>query len=188
MLVAVSLRALPQASIGIEDLRAPKWHATTILNTGTGVVQHTGDESFDSGTIGFLQARLAGVLASEPTAVVRLKTSDIRLYLPDVTADENAIRAVQSSVRKGAFLAEPMARLLSAFSKNKSASAVFCLSINDQDYLGSDARLFRMGAESELKSSIEAAVTVLAQNIASKTTTTSPACEPGWEGGQPPRE
>ena len=50
------------------------------------------------------------------------------------------------------------------------------------------ARLFRFGAEGELRASIEAAVTALAGNIVAGTTTTSPACAPGWEGGQPPHE
>jgi hypothetical protein len=170
------------------DLRAPEWHSTRVVNTTSGVVQHTGDDIFPDGTVGFLRERLSSVLPTDSGIEVQLKTSDIRIYLPNVKVDENALRATQNSVRSGGYLAAPIVYLLESFSRNKSASAVFCVAVGGKDYLGNDARLFRAGAEGELKASIDAAVKILAANIASGKPTTSPACEPGWEGGQPARQ
>ena len=161
---------------------------TTVRNVSTGVIQYSGDDIFPDGTVGFLRRRLAVVLSSDPSVVVHLKTSDIQLYLPDVKVDSGAVAAAQRAVPAGAIVAAPIAALLSSFSKNKSASAVFCVSVGSLNYLGNDARLFRFGAEEELRASIEAAVVGLASNIATGKPTTSPACEPGWQGGQPRRE
>jgi hypothetical protein len=178
----------PPDSVPVADLRAVEWRSTSVQNTSMGVVQHSGDDIFPDGTVGFLRRRLSVVLASKRGVDVQLKTSDIQLFVPDVKVDPGAVGAAQRAVPAGAMLAAPVAALLSSFSKNKSASAVFCLAVGGSNYLGNDARLFRVGAESELKASIEAAVATLAQNIAAGKPTTSPACEPGWEGGQPRRE
>jgi len=181
-------QAAPVEAPAIQDLRAEQWLRTRVLNTGSGVVQHTGDDVFPGGTIGFLRERLTSVLPRDGSMAVQLKTADIRLYVPDVRVDEGAVGAAQRTVPGDALLAAPIALLVSSFSKNKSASAVFCVCIDGHDYLGNDARLFRFGAEGELRASIEAAATALARNIVAGTTTTSPACAPGWEGGQPPHE
>ncbi len=170
-----------------KDLRAEKWRRTSLVNTTAGAVQHGGDDLFGSGGVtDYLTERLANSLPAD--AQVQLKTADIRLFVPGTRIDPTQLSTVQALVPAGALAAGPIAALISGFSKNKSASAVFCISIAGKDYLGNDARLFRVGPDAELKDSIAAAAAVLAKNVASGTTTDSPACSPGWEGGQPQPE
>ncbi len=76
---------------------------------------------------------------------------------------------------------------MSTTTENKSASAVFCLNVDGRDYLGNNARLFRFGPEGEMRNSIDAAIALLSKNIAAGISSTSVACEAGWEGGQPQR-
>ena len=189
---AVGAEAEPAAPGGVTvslspvivDLRSDEWLTTKVVNTGVGVVQHTGDSIFPTGTVGFLRQRLGAVLPTDPAVVIQLKTSDIRLSIPDAKVDQTTVQSLQHSNPKGAYVVPVVALLTESFSKTKSASAVFCVAVNGQDYLGNDARFFRFGAEGEMKDSIDAAVASLARNIAAGNATASPACEPGWEGGQ----
>jgi hypothetical protein len=171
----------------MKDLRAAKWRKTQLENTSAGAVQHGGDDLFGPGGVAlYLMERLSNSLPADEQP--QLKTADIRLFVPGTRIDPTQLSTVQALVPAGALVAGPIASLISRFSKNKSASAVFCISIAGKDYLGNDARLFRVGPESELRESIAAAAAVLAKNVASGTTTDSPACSPGWEGGQPQPE
>lgn len=171
----------------ITDLRAERWRKTSLANTSAGAVQHGGDDLFGTaGVAGYLAERLAPYL--RPDTEVQLKTADIRLFVPGMSIDATQLSTVQAVVPSGAMIAAPIALLISGFSKNKSASAVFCVSIAGKDYLGNDARLFRMGPDAELKESIAAAASMLAKNFASGASTDSPACAPGWEGGQGQKE
>jgi len=178
---------LPLADAGqvpIEDLRATSWRVTTIVDTGLGIVQHTGDDTKLGKISDLVASNILPVLDKNSVKKIQLKTADIRLSLPDTKLDSIQITTAQALVPAGAVIAAPIALLFGTFSKTKSASAVFCLSIDGKDYLGNDARLFRYGAENEIRDSIGAALATLSKNITAGVTTTSPACAPGWEGGQ----
>lgn len=166
------------------DRRAPQWKATTVRNVGTGVVQYTGDDTQFGNLAVLLRSRLVSSGALAASQPLEVKTTDVRLSLPDVKVDEEAVQAVQLVVPGGQVLAAPIAAILSAFSKNKAASAVFCVAIDGRHFLGNDARLFRFGAEGELRDAVESAIQRLTAAVRSGATTESPACDPGWEGGQ----
>ncbi len=186
MLALTSLLATATAYAEVRDLRAQQWKSTTVRNVGTGVVQHFGDDTQLGTFTSLIGGRLKTILSPD-SGPVEIKTVDVRLSLPNARIDEVALQTVQlSSQSLGApLIAAPVAALLSRFSKDKTASAVFCVSIGGKDYLGNDARLFRFGAESELRESVEAALVRLKAAVEAGASSTSPACEPGWEGGQP---
>lgn len=167
----------------INDLRDPRWKDTRVVDTGAGVVQYTGDAAVSGGLISYLGLRLQNHL--DPSSKVALKTADIRLSLVGVSYGVTHVFSDSAKVVLiGTLISVPISALMSAFEKNKSASAVICVSVDGNDYLGNDARLFRYGAETELRESIEAAVQRLIENIKHHRVTDSPACAPGWEGGQ----
>jgi hypothetical protein len=166
----------------VTDLRAAQWRITKVLQNAQGVVQHLGDDKFPGGSIPtYLTQRLARTLASVGAQSVAVKTTDVRLSIPDAKVDETQ---VATAVATSGLIAAPVFALLSTTSKNKSASAVFCLNVDGRDYLGDDARLFRFGPEGEIRESIDAAIAILDKNIVGGVTTKSVACEAGWEGGQ----
>lgn len=178
----------PTSFAEVIDLRAEKWKRTTVANVGTGAVQHTGDDT----KLGSLRDRVMNRIAALPSVSgasrVEIKTIDVRLSIPDAQLDWAAVRHVQSSPQlydpKYAAFAPVFASLLARFSKDKTASAVFCVAVDGKHFLGNDARLFRYGPEEELVASLEAALSALEKAIQSGAATDSPACEPGWEGGQ----
>jgi hypothetical protein len=164
------------------DLRATKWKTTKILQNAQGVVQHVGDDKFPNGNLpAYLAQRLARALAVVSAQYVNVKTTDIRLSIPGARIDNTQLA---TGVATSGLIAAPVLALMSTTSQNKSASAVLCLNVDGRDYLGNDARLFRFGPEGELRESIEAAITVLEKNLAAGVSSTSVACEAGWEGGQ----
>ena len=175
----------PQFTGSVVDLRAPEWRNTKVIQTSQGVVQHLGDDGLPEGLPGFLVGRIGNSLSRVGARSVEIKTTDVRLSLPEAQLDE-----VQTStmVVMHGLVALPVVDLVSRFSRNKSASAVFCISVDGKDYLGNDSRLFRFGADEELRESIEAATAVLARNIESRAYSNSAACEAGWEGGQPRKQ
>lgn len=132
-----------------------------------------------------IEKRIRIVSGINQNTQIELKTADVRLSLPDARIDDIAVNVARHAVPQGAAFAPAFAALFSKFSKDKVASAVFCVSIDGKNFLGNNARLFRYGAEEELDASIEAALKVLEQSIQSGAQTESPACEPGWESGQP---
>lgn len=113
-----------------------------------------------------------------------MKTTDIRLSIPGARIDDTQLA---TAVATSGLIAAPVLALMSTTTQNKSASAVLCINIDGRDYLGNDARLFRFGAEGEIRESIDAAIAVLNGNIAAGVSSTRVACEAGWEGGQPRR-
>lgn len=175
-------------SIEAIDLRADRWKRTSVVNFGSGVVQYTGDDTKHGSFATMLEKRIRSVSGINRNTRIELKTADVRLSLPDARIDETAVNAARHAVPQGAAFAPVVASLFSKFSKDKVASAVFCVSIDGKSFLGNNSRLFRYGAEEELDASIEAALKVLEQSIQSGAQTESPACEPGWEGGQPRRD
>jgi hypothetical protein len=188
MVTSPTMAAEEAAVVAVRDLRAERWRTTAVINVGSAAIQHTGDDT-RLGSFRTLVAKRIGALPNiTPISVVSLKTADVRLSLPDVRVDQNAVEVTGQLVPNGALLAAPIAALISMFSKNKTASAVFCVSIDGKDYLGNDARLFRIGAEAELMDAVEVALQRLSKAVASGTATDSVACEPGWEGGQPRRD
>lgn len=172
------------ASSDIVDLRAARWKRTYVANVGTGVVQYMGDDAKYGSFATLVEKSIRPVLRGAESLRIELKTADVRLSLPDTKVDEAAVNAARNAVPAGAAFAPAIAALFSAFSKNKMALAVFCVSIDGKNFLGNDARLFRYGAQEELDASIEAALKVLSNAIQTGSETESPACEPGWEGGQ----
>ncbi|WP_157549039.1 hypothetical protein [Piscinibacter sakaiensis] len=164
------------------DLRAAVWKRTQVLQNNVGVVQHLGDDRFPGGSLpDYIAQQLADLLNGRDARTLGIKTTDIRLSIPGARIDEN--RAAVISATTG-FVAAPMIGLLSTMERNKTASAVLCVSVDGKDYLGNDGRLFALGAEGELRSSLASAIKKLRDNFASGTVTSSPACERGWEGGQ----
>jgi hypothetical protein len=167
----------------VSDLRATEWKTTKVLQNSQGVVQHLGDDKFPGGSLpNHLAQRLARTLDKVKAQSVIVKTTDVRLSIPGARLDEIQLA---TAVGTSGVIAAPVFALLSTTTQNKSASAVFCLNIDGRDYLGNDARLFRYGPEGEMRESIEAAIAMLNNNIAAGVTSTSVACEAGWEGGQP---
>jgi hypothetical protein len=170
-------------SATVQDLRADQWKKTAVLQLSTGVVQRVGDDLLPGKSLpDYLVSQLATVLSASGAKTVAIKTADIRLSIPGAKVDEGLL-AIQ--VAMSGLVAAPIAHLLSQTTKDKTAAAVFCVSVDGRDYLGNDARLFRFGGEGELKQSIQAAINALAKNIAAGSVSTSVACQPGWEGGQP---
>ncbi len=148
-------------------------------------MQHLGDDKFPSGSLPtYLTKRLASTLASVKAQSVALKTTDIRLSIPAARIDETQL---DTAIATSGLIAAPIFALMASTTENKSASAVFCLNVDGRDYLGNDARLFRFGPEGEMRDSIDAAIALLSKNIAAGISSTSVACEAGWEGGQPQR-
>lgn len=179
-----SVATIPVTAV-VSDLRAIEWRVTKVLQNSQGVVQHLGDDKFPSGNLPtYLAQRLAGTLASVRARSVAVKTTAIQLSIPGARIDETQLA---TAVATSGLIAMPIVALMSTTSQSKSASAVFCLNVDGRDYLGNDARLFRFGPEGELRESIDAAIEVLNKNIAAGVSSTSVACEAGWEGGQPRR-
>ena len=172
-------------SAATEDLRDARWKVTTVEYLGTGVVQHLGDDTKLGSFADLITNRLQAAPLKTPISQVSIKTVDVRLSLPYARIDEGALGAAQRSSPNAGLIAAPIVALLAGFSKDKSASAVLCVTVNGKDYLGNDARLFRFGAEDELRASIEAALEKLSKAVELEEASTSIACEPGWEGGQP---
>jgi hypothetical protein len=180
-LAGASPPAVPVTAV-VFDLRAADWKMTKVLQNSQGVVQHLGDDKFPGGDLPhYLAQRLALTLATVKATSIAVKTTDIRLSVPGAKIDQAQLAM---AVTTSGLVAAPMFALLSTTSRNKSASAVFCLAIDGRDYLGNDARLFSFGPEGELRDSIDAAIGSLAKNITAGITSASVACEPGWEGGQ----
>jgi hypothetical protein len=166
----------------VADLRSDTWKRTQVLQTTTGVVQHLGDDRFPGGSLpDYLAQQLAETLNKKGAKSLAIKTTDIRLSIPGARIDQ--VQAATITAATG-LVAAPMIGLLSTMERNKTASAVLCVSVDGKDFLGNDGRLFAFGAEGELRASLAAAVNKLRQSIEAGTATSSPACEPGWEGGQ----
>jgi hypothetical protein len=166
----------------VEDLRADAWKKTQVIHTSTGVVQHLGDDRFPSGGLpAYVAQQLADLLNKNGAKKLTIKTTDVRLSIPGARVDPTQAAALTAAT---GLVAGPMIGLLSTMERNKTASSVLCVSVDGKDFLGNDGRLFAFGAEGELRSSLAAAINKLRQNIASGTPSSSPACEPGWEGGQ----
>lgn len=176
------------ASIQVTDLRAGRWKRTSVVNVGTGVVQYTGDDTKYGSFATLVEKVIQQVPSVTESTRIELKTADVRLSLPDAKIDYDSVNVARYVVPERAVFAPAFAALFSVFSKDKMASAVFCISIDGKNFLGNDSRLFRYGAQEELDASIEAALKVLGNAIQTDSTTESPACEPGWEGGQPRRQ
>lgn len=168
----------------VQDLRAERWKRTTVVNVGTSAVQHTGDDTRLGPFPDLIERHLRSASAIDPSARLAVKTVAVSLTLPQTSVDEQAVATAQRAVPSHALLAPIAGILLSRFSKDKSASAVFCVAINGQNYLGSDARLFRSGAEKALEESVQAGLEALVQAIRKQQVSASPACDAGWEGGQ----
>ncbi len=167
----------------VTDLRSTEWKATKVLANGQGVVQHLGDNSFPGGSLpAYLAQRLAPSLTAAQAKTMSIKTVDVRLSIPDAKIDQAQL---DTAVAMQGLIAVPIVGLFSAATRNMTASAVICVNIDGKDFVGNDARLFRFGPEGELRDSIDAAIALLAKNIAARAASTSVACEPGWEGGQP---
>ena len=166
------------------DLRAERWKRTSVESTGRGVVQYTGDDTRFGPFSDLIEKRIRQIPGLAESTRIEIKTADVRLSLPNVVVDANRIHAVQAAVPPGAAYVPGLAALLSTFSKDKTASAVFCVAINGKNFMGNEARLFRFGADGELNTAVEAALTMLKEAVQSDTPTESLACEPGWEGGQ----
>ena len=167
----------------VVDLRADSWKKTQVLQNAVGVVQHLGDDRLPGTNLPqYVAQELADLLNQRGVKRFAVKTADIRLSIPGAKLDQVQLA---NMVATTGLIAAPVMSLLSTFERNKSASAVFCVSLDGRDYLGNDARLFSFGAEGELKDSLSAALAVLKQNVAAGKSSTSPACDPGWEGGQP---
>jgi hypothetical protein len=172
--------ALPAS---VTDLRSSEWKTTRLLSNSQGVVQHFGDNSFPGGSLpAYLAQRLAPSLATAGSSSMTVKTVDVRLSLPNAKLDDTQ---VLTAVAMHGPVAAPIFQMLSTTARDKSASAVICVAVDGNDYLGNDARLFRFGPEGELRDAIDAAVALLGKNIAGRVTSDSVACQPGWEGGQP---
>ncbi|MFN7882247.1 MAG: hypothetical protein ACK5PF_04445 [bacterium] len=166
----------------VADLRADAWKKTQVLQTTTGVVQHLGDDRFPGGSLpAYLAQQLAETLNKKGAKTLTIKTTDIRLSIPGARIDQTQAATVTAVT---GLVAAPMIGLLSTMERNKTASAVLCVSVDGKDFLGNDGRLFAFGAEGELRAALAAAVTKLRQSIESGAVSSSPACEPGWEGGQ----
>jgi hypothetical protein len=166
----------------VADLRSEAWKRTQVLQTTTGVVQHFGDDRFPGGNLSaYIAQQLTETLNKKGTKSLTIKTTDIRLSIPGARIDQ--IQAATVTAVTG-LVAAPMVGLLSTMERNKTASAVLCVSVDGKDFLGNDGRLFAFGAEGELRASLAAAISKLRQSIESGTVSSSPACEPGWEGGQ----
>ena len=180
----------PQARVALNaevvDLRAENWKTTHVLQTSSGVVQHLGDDRFPGSSLpGYIGQQLADLLNRQGVKRIRVKTTDVRLSIPGARVDPVQSVAVAAATGTTSLIAAPMVGLLSTMERNKTASAVLCVSIDGRDFLGNDGRLFAFGAEGELRSSLAAAIAKLRKNIESGVSSNSPACEPGWEGGQP---
>lgn len=184
-LLAVAFLAVGGPAVSdVRDLRADRWKKTTVANVGTGVVQYTGDDTKFGQFPVRIEDRLRALPEVKKSSLIEIKTIDVRLSLPDVHVDPLDIQAQQVAMPRGAALVPGIAYLFTNFSKNKSASAVFCVAVDGKNYLGNDAKLFRFGPEDELSESIERALKLLEQAIRSGNSVDSPACDPGWEGGQ----
>lgn len=170
-------------TVSVSDLRSAQWKTTQLIANSQGVVQHFGDNSFPEGSLpAYLAQRLAPGLATAGARSMAVKTVDVRLSFPHAKLDDTQVR---TAVAMHGLVAAPIFGMLSATARDKSASAVICVSVDGKDYLGNDARLFRFGPEGELRDAIDAAVNVLSKNIGDRVTSDSVACQPGWEGGQP---
>lgn len=172
--------------VGITDRRDPKWKALIVTNVGTGVVQYSGDSALPGGVVEYLRERIAKIPRITDQSRIILKTADVRLSLPSAKVSFTQVISSSGAMAVGGTLiSAPISAVLSSFEKNKSASAVFCINIDGADYFASDSRLFRFGAEAELRESIDAAITKLMSSVEKNAPATSVACEQGWEGGQP---
>jgi hypothetical protein len=167
----------------VEDLRSEAWKRTQVRQTTTGVIQHLGDDRFPRTSLpAYVGQQLADILNKNGAKKLTVKTTDIRLSIPGARIDQTQAATLTSTT---GLIAAPMIGLLSTMERNKTASAVLCVSVDGKDYLGNDGRLFAFGAEGELRASLAAAISKLRKSIESGTVSSSPACEPGWEGGQP---
>ncbi|NBD19794.1 hypothetical protein GTZ97_03795 [Aquabacterium fontiphilum] len=164
-------------------MRANHWKTTKVFSTSQGVIQHLGDEAFDGGIVKFLPQTLAPALHARNARTIVIKTFDVRLSLPDTTKADPVMTSTLVSMH--GLIALPMIELMNQFSRNKTASAVICVNVDGNDYLGNDSNIFMWGAQEELENSIHRAIKILSKNIIQGEKTLSPACEPGWEGGQP---
>jgi hypothetical protein len=180
LVAAVQPTAVLNAAV--TDLRSEAWKRTQVLQTTTGVVQHLGDDRFPGGNLpAYIAQELTELLNKKGAKRLTIKTTDIRLSIPGARIDQ--VQAATITAVTG-LVAAPMIGLLSTMERNKTASAVLCVSVDGKDFLGNDGRLFAFGAEGELRASLAAAINKLRQSIESGTVSSSPACEPGWEGGQ----
>jgi hypothetical protein len=116
-----------------------------------------------------LSPELLGIKAQR----VQIKTIDVRLTLPDLDAPA-----------KGQYTMN-VDQLNYQLTAKSSASAVICLNVDGVDYLGNFATLARIGLQKEMVAAIDNAIGSLKSNLVSRTASKSPACQPGWEGGQP---
>jgi hypothetical protein len=181
--IATGAANVVTAPVAVQDLRAAQWKRTAVVQLTTGVVQRVGDDLFPGKSLpDYLVSQLSPTLIASGAKAVSIKTADIRLSIPGAKVDETLLA---TQVAMSGWIAAPIVGLLAQTSKDKTAAAVLCASVDGRDYLGNDARLFRFGGEGELKQSIQAAIAALAKNISTGATTTSVACQPGWEGGQP---
>lgn len=177
------------SDLPIEDLRDSRWRTASAVDTGQGVVQYLGDAAVPNGIPALIQRQLSAVEWLRSDSKVQLKTADIRVSVPNVSLKgARVISNSQAVATIGTLASFPIWTLLSSFEKNKSASAVFCVSVDGKDYLGNNARLFRYGADEELAGAIDVAVKTLVMNMRARRTTDSVACEAGIEGGQPPNQ
>lgn len=159
-----------------QDLRDPKWRATTITPHVKGIVQQRGDDAIIGGTPNYLWTHLQQTLLSRGAKHVQLKTADWRVALLDLSVPVLGPNTMGIDQIHHVLTAE------------SSASAVVCISVDGVDYLGNHVRSFRSAPEPEALVALSEAVWALRANIENGMPSNSPACEPGWEGGQPRRQ
>ena len=166
----------PEHTFSAQDLRAARWTKTSMAPNVKGVVQHRGDDALPGGIPNYLWSHLQATLEGKGVKHVALKTADWRIAIPDLNVPvlgPNTMRIDQ---------------IHHALTAQSSASAVLCISVDGVDYLGHHAHIFRSGSEQEAIVALSQALTVLRANIQRGHPTDSPACQPAWEGGQPPLE
>lgn len=164
---------VPEITFAVHDLRDARWRESTIKLNVKGAVQYRGDDALPGGIPNYLWSHLKEALESKGAKSVSLKTADWRIAIPDLSIP---------ALGPNTLGIDQIHYILTAQS---SASAVLCVSVDGIDYMGNHAHLFRSRSEQEAIVALSQALTVLRTNIQRGNSTDSPACQPGWEGGQP---